>query len=60
MTEQTSPKLILTVEKSKVKFDGDLAIVDTGLTVEEFVCAIMEFATSPHETMAVMKEKESE
>lgn len=60
MTEQTSPKLILTVEKSKVKFDGDLAIADTGLTIEEFISSIMEFATSPHETMAVMKEEGEE
>lgn len=56
MTEQVSPKLVLTVDKSKVKFDGDFAIVDTGLTIEEFVSSIMEFATSSHETMAVMKE----
>lgn len=58
MTEQTSPNLILTVEKDKVKFDGDFAVVDVGLTVEEFVRLILEYASSPHEAISVMKEEE--
>lgn len=58
MTEQTSQKLIITVEKSKVKFDGDFAVIDVGLTLEEFIKAALGFATAPHETMAVMKEEE--
>ena len=57
MTEQTSPNLILTVKKDKVKFDGDFAVVDVGLTVEEFIKAALEFATSPHKAIAVMKEE---
>ena len=58
MTDQTSPNLVLTVKKEKVKFDGEFAVVDVGLTVEEFVELILEYASSPHETMAVMKEEE--
>lgn len=56
LKQQTSPNLILTVKKNKVKFDGDFAVVDVGLTVEEFIKAVLEFATSPQEAMAVMKE----
>lgn len=48
MTEQTSPNLILTVKKDRVKFDGDFAVIDVGLTVEEFVRVLLEFATSPY------------
>lgn len=58
MTEQTSPNLILTLKKDKVKFDGEYAIVDTGLNVEEFIISILKYESSPREAMAVMKEGE--
>lgn len=46
MTEQTSPNLVIIVEKSKVKFDGDSAIIDVGLTLNEFVKVALGFASS--------------
>lgn len=57
MTKQTSPNLIITVDKSKVKFDGDFAVIDVGLTLEEFIRVALGFASAPHETMAVKKEE---
>jgi len=60
MTEQTSPTLILTVKKSKVKFDGDFAVIDVGLTVEEFIISLIKYESSPHKAIGVIKEEESE
>ena len=55
MSENESPKIILTIPKDNVKFEGEFAIVDVGLTIEEFVRAIMDFASSPKKMVAIEK-----
>lgn len=59
MTEEKSPTLVITVPKDKVRFEDGFAVIDTGLTVEEFIMAIGEFATSPKKAVAAMS-KEAE
>lgn len=60
MTEEKSPILVITVPKGKVKFEGEFAVIDVGLTVEEFIMAIGKFATSPKKAVAVMSKEEEE
>jgi len=55
MNEDNTPLVVLTVSKDKVAMDGDLAIVQTGLTIEEFIAVILKYAMSPKKTLAVEK-----
>lgn len=53
MTENESPTIVFTISKDKVKFNGEFVIVDTGLTIEEFIRAALGFAVEPDRPLAV-------
>lgn len=60
MTEEESPTIIITVPKGKVKFEGEFAVIDVGLTVEEFILCITKYITSPKHAIAVVNREEEE
>ena len=60
MTENESPTIVFTISKDKVKFNGEFVIVDTGLTIEEFIGAVFQFTANSKQSIAVMKKEEGE
>lgn len=53
MTEGKTPTMILKVPKDKVRFEGELAVIDVGLTVEEFIMSVVEFASGQKKAIAI-------
>lgn len=56
MTEEKSPTIVITVPKDKVKYEGEFAVIDLGLTVEEFILCIANYTASTE----VNREEEEE
>lgn len=59
MTEEKSPTLVLTVPKDKVKIEGEFAVINVGLTVEEFILCIVKYTASPEHAVAVLEREEN-
>lgn len=47
--------LTLTVPKDRVRFEGEFAIVDTGMSEKDFVLAMLQYVGSDKDTMAFVK-----